>query len=117
MTVQFISENAEAKAWINEQIQRAVAEAVAPLRAEISLVDDFANGVFAVLLDVLPFLLRQHPELAEKIEPLWHKAVNDFELAKAGRDPDKQTPEFYEARKMLYRIVELMRIWPQPGKN
>ena len=49
--------------------EQALRQEIAELRARIEAVDDWAAGVHKVLADVLPFLLRGHPEV-EKVHQL-----------------------------------------------
>ncbi|MES2947520.1 MAG: hypothetical protein V4858_03165 [Pseudomonadota bacterium] len=105
----------EAAAWMRVQMTIAAARAVEPLQAEINRVDDWANGLFAALRDVLPVLLRKNPELARQIAPQWRKAAEDFDRIHLQGKPAKpdEPLEFLEARKMLYRIFGLMGVWTE----
>lgn len=105
----------EVAAWMRLQMTLAAARAVEPLRAEINRVDDWANGIFAVLQDVLPVLLLQAPELARQVAPRWRQAAEAFDrvnLEGKAAKPDEPL-EFLEARKMLYRIFALMGVWTE----
>ena len=103
----------EVSAWIQAQIATSNASNAATLRAEINKVDDWANGVFMVLLNVLPGVLRSNPELARQIAPQWEKASEDFDRIDVQGKPAKpdEPLEFLEARKMMYRIFGLLGIW------
>lgn len=104
----------ETAAWMRVQMTIAATRAVEPLKAEINKVDDWANGVFAVFLDVLPFLLKLHPDLAGQLEPQWRKVAKDYDQINlhGGQPNDGEPLEFLEARKMLFRIFELQKLWP-----
>jgi len=110
----------ETAAWMHAQIAISTARAVAPLREELDKVDDWAGGLFVVLLNVLPHLLRTQPELAAKLEPQWRKAAQRFDALQARgarHTRDGESLETLEARKMLYRIFALMGLWPQPDQS
>lgn len=103
----------ETAAWMRMQMTIAAARAVEPLKAEINQVDDWANGVFVVLRDVLPYLLRTFPELARNVAPQWSAAALDFDQIDVHGHPAKadEPLEFLEARKMLYRTLALLGVW------
>lgn len=103
----------ETAAWMRVQMTIAAARAVEPLKAEINQVDDWANGVFVVLMDVLPYLLKTFPELARTVAPQWNAAALDFDrIAVHGHPAKPDEPlEFLEARKMLYRTLALLGVW------
>lgn len=103
----------ETAAWMRMQMTMAAARAVEPLKAEINKVDDWANGVFVALKDVLLPLLKDHPATARDVGPQWRKAAEEFERIEQGgatADPD-ETLELLEARKMLYRVFEMLGLW------
>lgn len=104
----------ETAAWIRVQMTLAAARAVEPLRAEINKVDDWANGLYAVLLDVLPGLLKDNPALARELEPNWRTAAESFDLIDLQGQPAQpdEPLEFLEARKMLYRMFAALKLWP-----
>ena len=109
----------ETAAWMHAQIAISTARAVAPLREELDKVDDWAGGLFVVLLNVLPHLLRTQPELAAKLEPQWRKAAQRFDALQARgarHTRDGESLETLEARKMLYRIFAVMELWPTGPK-
>lgn len=87
------------------------------LRAEIDRVDDWANGVFAALLEVLFPLLRAHPEIAKELAPVWQRIAERFDAQTKGKrqagnfhEPD----EMLEARAMLYRELSKFGVFPPP---
>lgn len=103
----------ETAAWMRVQMAIAAARAVEPLKAEINRVDDWANGLFTVFLNILPSLLKSDPELARQIAPQWKKASEDFDRIHLHGKPARpdEPLEFLEARKMMYRIFGLLDIW------
>lgn len=109
----------EVAAWMRMQMTIAAARAVEPLQAEINKVDDWANGLFVVLNDVLPFLLRQFPDLAAEVGPAWRGAAEDFDRIDVHGLPAKpdEPLEFLEARKMFFRLFTLMKLWPAEAKK
>ena len=104
----------ETAAWMRVQMTLAAAPTVEPLRAEINKVDDWANGLYAVLLDVLPGLLKANPALARELEPDWRTAAESFDLIDLQGQPAQpdEPLEFLEARKMLYRMFVALKLWP-----
>lgn len=95
---------------------------IAQLRAEVNRVDDWANGIFSVLLEVLPPLLRKNPDIAEKLVDSWRGAAERFDVIAPPAEPqvDLSQPEsleFLESRKILYRTLDLLGAWPKPGKS
>ena len=109
----------ETAAWMRVQMSIAAARAVEPLKAEINRVDDWANGLFVVLNNVLPFLLREHPALAREIAPQWRNAAECFDrIDVQGLPAQADEPlEFLEARKMLFRMFALAKLWPEEVKR
>lgn len=90
------------------------------LRARIEEVDNWANGVFAVLQDVLLPLLKAQPELARHLEPRWRSAAEDYERLRAGGSLPEEADmplEQLEPAKMLYRQLTHSGAWParEPG--
>lgn len=103
-------------AWLREQVRQEVEHRIAPLRRELDGMDDWANGVFAALLDLLLPLLKTHPELARTLEALWGRAAEQY--AELQRSPSRRgelqaTPELLEARKMLYWLLGQLGQWPK----
>lgn len=84
------------------------------LRAELKTTDDWATGVFLTLEQILPFLLRGHPEIAKIEQTLKHSEQRFEELCahpERAEDSD-ETAEKYEAAKMLYRQLAILGVWP-----
>jgi len=82
------------------------------LHAEIDAVDDWANGIFQMLVQVLPLLVRDHPN-AKKVQHLLRESDTRFEelMAHPERAEEGEPAGLYEARKMMYRYMELLGVW------
>jgi len=108
----------EAAAWMQAQIVISNARTAALLREEINKVDDWANGLFAVLRDVLAHQLRESPELGQSLASSWGRAARDFDRINDQGMPAKphEPLEFLEARKMLYRLFTTLGAMPRVGK-
>lgn len=87
---------------------------IAQLREQIDAVDDWANGLHLVLVQVLPHLLRGHPE-AGKVKQLLQASAQRYEELlvhpERAHEPDEKAA-LLEASKMLYRQLELLNVWP-----
>lgn len=98
-------------AWLKEQVRQEVEHRIAPLRRELDGIDNWANGVFAALLDLLLPLLKSHPELAKTLEALWRRAADEY--AELELQPNRNgAAELLEARKMLYWLLAQLGQWP-----
>lgn len=105
----------EVATWIRLQMTIAATRACEPVRRDLQRVDDWTNGVFAVLVDVLPFMLRRHPGWARQIGARWGEAAERFDQIEAGAKrpgEDDESAELLEARKMLFRLFDLAKLWP-----
>lgn len=106
----------ETAAWLQAQLVISNARTAATLRAEINKVDDWASGLFMALRDVLAPLLCELPAAAQRLAPVWGEAAQRFDALHAGQavdGEDWETLELLEARKMLYRIFEVAKLWPR----
>lgn len=92
---------------------------IEPLRAQLDAADDWATGVFLLLEQVLPILLRGHPEIA-KIQKLLQYSTERYEELQSHpeRAEDDETSGHYEASKTMYRQMILLGVWPgiDPGE-
>lgn len=89
---------------IRGAVQQAVSAAVEPLHKKLDEQDEWMNGLYLALLDLMQALAKeQSPELAQVI-PAWMSAADHYELAKQGLYPD-ESPERLEPRKLLYRML------------
>lgn len=111
--------NPETTEWVRALLRQEIDKAVAPLHQRIEAQDDWANGVFAALEDVLIPLLKAQPDIARTVAPLWRLASERFELLQrqdGQADDFHETAGLLEARKMLYRQLENFGVWPAlPG--
>ena len=83
------------------------------MRAEIQASDDWANGIFLMLHQVLPLLLRDHPNVS-KVQHLLEAADARYEelLAHPERAEEGEPAGLHEAGKMMYRQMALLGVWP-----
>jgi hypothetical protein len=84
-------------------------EEVEALKQRLAEAEDWSDGIQMVLQNLLPFLLRGHPEI-EKIQGLMKSASERFESGAA--DPDGPPLGAYEPSKMLYRQLAILGVWP-----
>ncbi|MCY1396646.1 hypothetical protein D9M71_116250 [compost metagenome] len=87
---------------------------VAELRARIEEVDDWAAGVHRVLIDLLPLLLRGHPEVetAQQLLRLSDQRYEELLADPASSTGPGDTAELHEPGKMLYRLFGVLGVWP-----
>ena len=93
---------------------------IAKLRAEISRVDDWANGVFVALSEALPPLLKANPVAAAHLAKSWRDAAARFERVSSSReqaDDYHETAELLEPRKILYGLFARHGVWPDVDPN
>ena len=109
----------ETAAWLQAQMAIHSARTAAVLREEINKVDDWANGIFAALRDVLAYQLRESPELGKALAKTWSNVAKDFDqISVQGLPANQDEPlEFLEARKMLYRLFGLLGAMPKVGRG
>lgn len=66
-------------------------------RQEIQQADNLTAGLLQAMVEVLPMLVSQHPDVGLKLARIWQNAARDYQRAeRTGHEP-----ELYEARKML----------------
>ena len=112
--------NPETTEWVRALLQQEIERAVAPLRQELDELDDWANGVFAALEDVLIPLLKAQPDIARKVQPLWLLAAQRYEQLEKSQgqaDDFHETAALLEARKMLYRQLAVLKAWPERAQE
>ena len=109
----------ETAAWLQAQMVINNARTAAILRDEINKVDDWANGIYAALRDVLAHQLRASPELGKALATDWSKAARDFDRINVQGLPARpdEPLEFLEARKMLYRLFGVLGTMPKVGRG
>lgn len=89
---------------------------IAQLREQIEAVDDWANGLLLALVQVLPHLLRGHPE-AGKVQRLLQACDERFEELRLHPERSQEsadTAALLEASKMLHRQLAALNTWPAP---
>ena len=108
----------ETAAWMHAQMAIHNARTAAVLRDEINKVDDWANGIYATLRDVLAYQLRESPEMGKVLAKSWSRAARDFDRVHVQGLPAKQDEplEFLEARKMFYRVFSHLGCMPKVGR-
>lgn len=111
--------NPETTEWVRALLQQEIDKAVAPLRQELDQVDDWANGVFCALSDLMPVLLKTQPEIARYLEPMWRKASERYDhIGSTGQADDfHETQALLEARKTLYRRLAVLKAWHAPAQE
>lgn len=109
----------ETTSWVRELLQQEIDKAVEPLRRELDELDDWANGVFCALSDLMPVLLKTQPEIARHLEPMWRNASERYDHIGSTDQADdfRETQYLLEARKMLYRQLALLKAWPEPSQE
>lgn len=98
---------------IKQAIQLEIQQAQQPLLDKIDAVDDWAQGIYLLLEQILPPLLRGHPE-AEQIQALLQRLDDRYEtlLAHPHRAEEDETAGQYEPGKMLHRHLAMLGVWP-----
>jgi chromosome segregation ATPase len=90
---------------------------VAQLRDELDRMDDWANGLMGALQDLALPLLRTHPDIADTVKSSWRLASVRWEKLQADTgqaDDFHETADLLEPRKMLYRALEGIGVFPPP---
>lgn len=100
----------EAMLWQMAELEHKLEE----LRKQVDRLDDWSNGLFAALSDLSLYLLKAQPDLAKLLGPVWEKAAHRFfEIENEEQASDlHETAELFEARKKLFRILQLYDVWP-----
>ena len=109
----------ETAAWLQAQMIINNARTAAVLREEINKVDDWANGIFAALRDVLAHQLRASPQLGQALASDWSQAAQEFDRIDVLGQPARpnETLEFLEARKMLCCLFGLLGKMPKADRK
>lgn len=76
-------------------------EQYALLGKKISASDDWSNGVFCALVDVLHVLSRELPSVVRELEPQWQKAAERYNTL----PDDSEEAQRLEARKILFGML------------
>lgn len=86
---------------------------VARLRAELNAADVWANGIQLMLVQILPHLLRNHPNVVKVQQSLQFSDARYEELlTHPERAEEGESAGQYEAGKMLYRQLAILGVWP-----
>lgn len=106
--------SAETAAWMRLQMTIAAARAIEPLQQQLAAQEEWSHGLFIVLANIVPSLLKSHPELAAKLESHWREASEKHQrITKTGQECEgHDTADFLEARKILYGLALGMQAWP-----
>ena len=109
----------ETASWLQAQMVIHNARTAAVLREEINKVDDWANGIFAALRDVLELQMRDSPAIAKELAQNWSEVALDYDrIIKQGQPAKADEPlELLEARKMLYRFFQVLGVMPSIQKS
>ncbi|MDP2380175.1 MAG: hypothetical protein Q8M35_06780 [Pseudohongiella sp.] len=107
--------SSEIYVWMRLQMTLAASRAADLVRAQLRETEDFSNGLFVVVGQLLPHLAREHPDLAARLAPNWRDAAARFDELEAGAPerPDEEPKGMLEARKMLYDIGVDLSLWPK----
>lgn len=105
--------------WVRELLAQEIEKATAPLRQQIDQVDDWANGVFAALSEVLRPLLAANPELAATLAPTWRRASEQYDKLDTEPQADDfhETQALLEARKVLFRLLPAFEPFRAPAQK
>ena len=96
----------EVQKFVREEVQRSVEQATASLRIELEALDEWANGLFEAMEELLQALGRAQPAVLAELEPKWRAAAAAYALA-----PDDA--QRLEARKMLYGMLHSSGAFPR----
>ena len=78
-------------------------------------VDDWANGVFLALQDLVYVLAREYPNVVPPLTDKWRQDAARYAELEQGAEPDPDQPNeqaLLEARKMLYRMGVVTKVFP-----
>lgn len=98
---------------MNDEIQKLKQE-IDELKRKVEYTDDWVGGMQMMLTSILPFVLRDHPQV-EKVAGLLKSMSDTYERLE--QNPDSATEydqplATYEPGKMLYRVFAQMGVWP-----
>ncbi len=82
-------------------------------------VDDWANGVFLALQDLVYVLAREYPNVVPPLTDKWRQDAARYAELEQGAAPDPDQPNeqaLLEARKMLYRMGVVTKVFPLDRK-
>jgi len=86
-------------------------QALLAIQADAQASDAWANGIFLMLVQVMPLLLRDHPNVS-KIQYLLKAADDRYEelLAHPERAEEGETAGQHEAGKMMHRQLSILGV-------
>lgn len=89
-------------------------EEINALRNELDNLHEWSDGVYSVLFDLLPFLLRGDPALAERLGERWRQVAERYDFITGAAQPEEhdEPPGRMELRKILYRTLVVSGSWP-----
>lgn len=89
-------------------------EEINALRSELDNHREWTDGVYTVLFDLLPFLLRGDPAMAERLGNRWRQVAERYDFITGSGHPDEhdEPPGRMELRKVLYRTLAVSGSWP-----
>lgn len=104
----------EAAAWMQAQMAINQARSGALVQGRVERVDQWAQGIFVALRDVLFHLLADSSDLGRYLGSDWRRAAAQFDAIEAGEMP--ATPDanldLLEARRLLYRTFSEIGLMP-----
>lgn len=86
------------------------------LKKECDHVDDWANGIFLALFDLLMVLRHENPEVLKKLEPRWKKDYDEYLRAVENKHIGQKARRL-EARKMLYGMLDSFGAFGKPPQE
>ncbi|EHQ1843451.1 hypothetical protein JYZ08_004646 [Salmonella enterica subsp. enterica serovar Saintpaul] len=86
------------------------------LKKECDHIDDWSNGIFLALFDLLMVLSRENPEVLKQLEPRWKKNYDEYMRAEANNHIG-QNARRLEARKMLYGMLNSFGAFGKPPQQ
>lgn len=95
----------EAHEQLRAEMRQAIAAAIAPLRQQLDQQDEWMNGLYLALLELLQATAKEQPAVIRRLLPAWEKVADRYEQMQ--RHPAaNESPERLEPRKLLYRMLQ-----------
>lgn len=83
---------------------------------DVDKVDDWANGIWHALMDLLCVMADTHPEVLVQLEDKWRECSDNYLAAKT-KNYVTQDARMLEARKMLYQMLQSFGKFDKARKN